>query len=604
MENWRFVDALNKKLFRSGCSLWIYNMTADLYWEAREQSAETGVFDLIDYTWADAVIYMDEKIKSRQIAEKVIENAKAHSVPVVVVDGSYEGCVSVKYDYARGFEKVVRHAIEFHHARKPHFIGGSPGNRFSDERLEVFRKVIGENGIPFDEESMVSYGDFWAKPAIAVTEKLIERGDMPDAIVCANDIMAFNVCNVLTEHGYAVPGDVIVTGLDGVDEIYFVRPTLTSARCGTSGLTNDVFNAVMDVMETGSTDKVYTVDPVLLLNKSCGCGCAEDNPGHLRDFNDRFYRFQDDNRVLAEICERIQTADSVEIAGQCLVSPCIHDLCVIIDKRCTNQVVNMLDIEYTPSDIGLVFFDTDDPEFRQRTIHRSEIIPHLEETMEHGYPLIFNEIDFLGIPLGLVCFHFKDCDLTDYVGIPQVLTSLSIGLGGFINWQHQKYLRSQIENMYKFDSLTGLYTRLSFINDFSNYQKIHAEENLPLTIILSDLDGLKGINDNYGHSAGDLAIAAAAEALRKACPTDAFCVRYGGDEMLAVIPGKCMPEKITAALRKNLAEFNSSSGLAFSVSVSIGTQTQVLTDELQFEGLLEGADEMMYTEKQRKKRQK
>ena len=100
MENWRFVDALNKKLFRSGCSLWIYNMTADLYWEAREQSAETGVFDLIDYTWADAVIYMDEKIKSRQIAEKVIENAKAHSVPVVVVDGSYEGCVSVKYDYS------------------------------------------------------------------------------------------------------------------------------------------------------------------------------------------------------------------------------------------------------------------------------------------------------------------------------------------------------------------------------------------------------------------------------------------------------------------------------------------------------------------------
>jgi DNA-binding LacI/PurR family transcriptional regulator len=95
-------------------------------------------------------------------------------------------------------------------------MGGFRDNVFSEERKQIFRKVIEEYGIAFDEEKMCSYGDFWAMPARKATEEIIASGDIPDAIICANDYMAINVCDVMKNHGYSVPEDVIITGLTGM----------------------------------------------------------------------------------------------------------------------------------------------------------------------------------------------------------------------------------------------------------------------------------------------------------------------------------------------------------------------------------------------------
>ena len=172
-ENCRFVADLNKCLNQENCSLWIYNINTDLYWEEDSLRAETAVFGLIDYEKTDVIVLMDEKIKSHRVANDVLEQAHAHGKPVIVVDGNYENTVRVSYDYTRGFEQICRHVMGEHHARRPHFVGGMPDNPFSMERQEVFRRVVEEYGIPYDEKTMVSYGYFWAKPAKEAAEALI-----------------------------------------------------------------------------------------------------------------------------------------------------------------------------------------------------------------------------------------------------------------------------------------------------------------------------------------------------------------------------------------------------------------------------------------------
>lgn len=601
MENHRFVTQLNKALAKEKCSLWIYNINTDLYWVDEVTSAEPAVFDLIDYDKTDVIIWMDERIKSKRIAQAVISRAKAHEVPVITVDAEYEGCASVCFDYSAGFEKIVRHVIEEHHVERPHFMGGVPENPFSDARLAVFRRVLQEHGMPFDD-SMVSYGLFWAKPTICETEKLIARGNLPDAIICANDIMAINVSNVLQQHGIAVPEDVIITGFDGIDEISFVNPNMTSVRCGGIELAAEVFRAVQACLADARHTAHYDVEPVLLCNPSCGCPNTV-GIDKMYSFNDRFYRYQDDNQFLYEMIERMQACHSIAEASFCLFCEQIQDMSFVINKWCADNTVNHFESKKDVlfDDTCFLFFDTDIKPFAQQEIERTEIIPNLEQVIAHGFPLIFNVISFMGLPLGYLCFHFRDYELTNYCKIPQIVNTLSSGLGGFMNWQYQRHLMKQLEYIYKNDALTGLCNRAGFGKEFDRMKERLEGSGAALTVILADLDNLKQINDSFGHNAGDHAIRVTAAALKQACPEGALCVRFGGDEMLAVIPEACDAEAIMSAIQTYLREFNKTSGLEYSVSASVGARMTALNAQTGFEQIVKEADAAMYAEKQRRK---
>lgn len=601
-ENHRFITHLNNALVKENCSLLIYHINADQYWVDDKIDASTAVFELIDYEKTDAVIWMDERIKSKRLSQKVISRAEQHHVPVIVVDAEHENRASVCFDYEAGFEKVVRHVMAAHHVKKPHFMAGIPDNPFSEARLAVFQKVLREYGIPFDD-SMVSYGQYWAKPTIEETEKLIAGGTLPDAVICANDIMAINVSNVLQQHGFAVPEDVIVTGFDGIDEIDFVTPKITSAHCGGTELAAAVFQAVKACLADPGHTAHYSVLPSLLLNASCGCPDTV-KADRRQNFNDKFYRYQDDNQFLYETSERMQACTSLAEASYCLFCDQIQDMSFIINQWCTDHTVNHFESPKNAEfdDTMFLFFDTDTQTPTQCEIRRTDMIPNLEQTVERGFPLIFNAVSFMRIPLGYLCFHFRDCDLTNYCKIPQIVNTLSSGLGSFMNRQYQRYLLDQLSYIYRYDAMTGLFNRTSFGREFARLKEQLDGVPIPLTVLLSDLDNLKYINDHFGHTAGDQAIRVTAAALRAACPADAICVRFGGDEMLAVIPGKCDIEEMSAAIHRYLKEYNESSDLGYTVSASVGARVTFLDTHTSFEQIVKEADAAMYAEKHQRKR--
>ena len=117
------------------------------------------------------------------------------------------------------------------------------------------------------------------------------------------------------------------------------------------------------------------------------------------------------------------------------------------------------------------------------------------------------------------------------------------------------------------------------------------------------MDGLKGINDNYGHAAGDNAIHTVAKALQNSCPEDALCVRFGGDEMLAVMEGDYAIGAIREKMKNWLEEYNSRAGNPYTVSASLGILVTSGNEELEFEDLLKSVDALMFQEKRRKKKQ-
>lgn len=122
-----------------------------------------------------------------------------------------------------------------------------------------------------------------------------------------------------------------------------------------------------------------------------------------------------------------------------------------------------------------------------------------------------------------------------------------------------------------------------------------------MTVVLADLDHLKYINDNYGHDDGDFAICTVANALKHSSPENALCVRWGGDEMVAVIPGIYSGNVIRRDMNKYIEAVNSSSDKKYRISASVGVMTFATDESTSFEDMVRATDQMMYSEKNRKR---
>ncbi len=584
-----FITEFSNLLSKFDCRLFIYAINAEIGNKCGFL-AETSVFDLIPFDKVDAVVIMDEKIKSRETVRKIIDNAKKADVPAIVIDGEYDDVSTINFDYKKGFEAVVRHVIEDHKAMRPHFMAGKRNNTFSNERIEVFKKVLADNNIPFDD-SMLSYGDFWSVPARAAAEEIIKRDVLPDAIICANDIMAINVCDVLTTHMIMVPGEVMVTGFDGLDEASLATPGVTTAKCSSVDLAKAVIQVVKDTFSGKGLQHRYVI-PEFLPNESCGCPRMTPSAiSAVHSFNNRFYHHQDDIHIMQDFTSRIISSNSLEDCLDFLRSPLSNNMCIILDAACLNNEVNYF-LEDTDTTEKVLIYDSYIDEDRVTPFDPDTVVPHLDELLEKGYPLIFNALEYMSKSPGYICYSFQGYDMIDYSKTSSLTSTIGMGLGSYINMRYQLFIRDKIQRMYQNDALTGFYTRLAFYSKYEDLKENPENDGKDATIIMADLNGLKKINDNLGHSAGDSAIKAVANRLKDNCPKDALCLRHGGDEMVAVIIGPCDPEKIKAGVAKDLEK--DSKELGIKVSAAIGYYVTKYDPNMDINKAINAADEEMY----------
>lgn len=243
---------------------------------------------------------------------------------------------------------------------------------------------------------------------------------------------------------------------------------------------------------------------------------------------------------------------------------------------------------------------------------RSTLIPDLNRLLEREDPVIFSALHFLDLTMGYCAFQ-TDISYDSYEKINSFMNAMGSALGIFHSQMHTKSINmqlksvnSELEKLYVHDHMTGLLNRRGFYRQFRQQLTESKGKDMSVIIISADLDGLKHINDTYGHTEGDNAISTVGKALMTSAIQGEVCSRFGGDEFTVAGVIADMDdnyfESFRERFREYLRQYNQISRKHYLVESSIGFCFQKLEDEIDLDQMIKIADDRMYEDKvQRRK---
>lgn len=139
------------------------------------------------------------------------------------------------------------------------------------------------------------------------------------------------------------------------------------------------------------------------------------------------------------------------------------------------------------------------------------------------------------------------------------------------------------------DQLTGLYNRRFFEEEL---RRLDTPRNLPLTLVMGDLNGLKKVNDSFGHAAGDELIKKAAKTLKKSFRQEDIICRLGGDEFVILLPGTEM-QTAEAIVKKIEEKIQSTVMERGRLSIAFGWATKTKEEQV-ISDIMNKAEASMY----------
>lgn len=167
-------------------------------------------------------------------------------------------------------------------------------------------------------------------------------------------------------------------------------------------------------------------------------------------------------------------------------------------------------------------------------------------------------------------------------------------------WRRFQELRQAAGNGASHDQVTGLYSHGLILEAAQHELDRAAREEMPLSVLLTDIDHLRQINDTYGHQMGDKVLAETARRLRVALRSYDLSGRYGGEEFLTVLPrcGRANALEVGERVRRAvMAEPFVIDRLKMDVTVSLGVATTIGDEHVPARKMIRAADHALYKAK-------
>ena len=585
---------------------------------------EYEIFNLPDYDSFDGFVFVGNTIPDNDILKNICEKILKTGKPCVSIDYYCKDFVSLTTDEAGSMEVLTEHMITEHDCKKFYFVQGSASGSDNRLRYEGFQKILKKYNLPFKEEwSYCGNYEFSAGQA-AVDYFLGLEEDMADVIICANDQMAAGAYMELKKKGLKVPRDVKVTGVDYDFVSRVITPKITTVKRQQyqKGLTS--VDILHHYEEYRAGDNI--VSPIQIsIGETCGCKGIEENHADVKDALaiDRYKQAE-----LTKMVKRMSTAilskstnrEVFDIIREYTAKLNPEELYLVLNKEkeikldyasfSEDRLQEMdLDSEKYTDEVFSVLACKDGHilnEFAQNSsFKRRDLLPPKASGGRLGATYYFFPLHFINRNFGYAILG----DSGELVRNDFFPNWTNIVANAFENLRKRDLLTKMIntlEGMWIYDTLTGIYNRAGFFKLSEKIIEEALKNNEALCIIFMDVDGLKAINDQYGHDAGDKLIKDMAEVLKKIKRHGEIVMRYGGDEFVLMAKGYDDSEavKCIGKIEEEMKKINELGENPFILDASIGYSIARINSKDEISSMIENADQEMYKRKYVKKAKK
>ncbi|MCI6593382.1 MAG: GGDEF domain-containing protein [Spirochaetia bacterium] len=519
------------------------------------------------------------------------------------------------------YDEIVGHLKKVHGCTK---IGFFSANKIQSqegwERFEAFKRALNKHGLDFHSEWVLD-GAFTKSSALAeMKQKYHKKEDVKyEAIICANDIMGMAVLDYFAELGIKIPSEMKVFGFDNTSHSVLSVPSLSTVDQNIEEQGYAVAELGFKLLREGKKKTVtqqLTVNTNLKAVYRCSCGCADLLEQKKRDvFKIAASHYDELRRIgnLFDVMKGTSNLDDfaksfrtiVDSSGftKLLVFALREPVSVLRDEDFVmpEEARLLLHID-TENDVAKYYEDNDYIDLRKSLFAKKQaeknpgcfiFQPVAQGTLQYGYLFCKAERTDFGMNNILL----------------KVITNVIVQAYDYTKTLKQKNLLETMNKELKeinidlsissrTDELTKLLNRRGFMEYGQKLILFSQEIDNDGVVFFADLDGLKRINDKYGHEYGDKAIIGVSEVLKVAFRKMDIIGRLSGDEFGIIASGMDIThiDKLREKIDSLCADYSEKNNFPFMFSLSLGACSfNYLNKDLN--ELLKTADQSLYEQK-------
>lgn len=581
----------------------------------------------------DAVIVVTNSFINYLSYEKLAKWLEPlYSKPIISIGGKLDipGSKYTTISCDLAYEQIVEHLATQHNRKKIAFFSAELSHSpESDMRENAYKNALKKYNLEFHEDWIIP-GDFTPGTAeLKMGELFKTKEDIKfDAILCANDYTASGCLMGLYNLGLRVPDDVCVVGFDDTEIAVASYPTLTTINQDLKQIGVCAGEIVYKIFANEDVPECTYTQAVPIYRQSCGCISMDEmtsaylsEDGEYKQDIRQFTKFG----ALAQSAQNLlniynllglmntdnslkeyvaMLSENMKLAKLEYLAVCFYDNPLVVNAEQPFEMPDnvklaaLIDLSKNDKDMTSSFENVNfDP---RKNLLPEDIENKLEKDMYLYFPLFSKYLNYGYI----ICKNPS----SNYNLLSIYLRILSNSLVNAYEMSREKQQKKILEQknlnlniQSKTDELTQIYNRRGFFDYGQSLIDLSVGMGKEGCVFFFDLDGLKKINDTYGHEIGDLAIKTEAKVLQTAFRDTDLVGRLSGDEFAAIAPGFDIEN--LAVLRERILklneEFSKKEKFPFTLSISVGP-IEFDSTNTDLQKLLKAADNNLYDEKHKK----
>lgn len=504
------------------------------------------------------------------------------------------------YDVGR---QLMEHLIMVHHCTKINLIALDDKDVITNQLVKAYRDTLAKFSIPADPKRMISMtvSIQHGKDAFHIFR---ERGiEDAEAVICMHDVYAIGLCLEMEAQGYHVPEDLIICSLNRSTNSVVFRPDITGADRMEAELTEKATEMLIEMINGKEIPRENYFKAKIYYGQSCGCNNTNEEQ-FVKRFQDIILaKVESGNQIssMMQYNDSLEEVVSFDEMGQSIKRMlqgincnefifCLNPRTIKYITNETKYIASQDDRPFDRNMVAVTGYTEHTGEIRDCEFPIEKLLPieakegdlllflpvHHKERV-HGYVVFINEY----LPIDV--YNYRICH--ESIGISME------------NLHRQMLLRKSIEELdtlHMQDALTGLHNVFGW-NRFQ--QKYIDTKNYCVAVI--DMDGLKKINDGFGHLAGNNALYIVANAINEVAGEGDLVARCGGDEfqMLSLNIDAGHWEEVRERLNEKIKAQIALQKLPYDLGASLGYCICKEGEHIPFKECCEIADRTMYENK-------